>query len=135
MEHSAEAPGAAARPRKATADRTPGNGLSPSRQSTTRAAHDAPFPHPTEERCRAREIAARERRRRELEACGRYFAALEHDREPTPGERSARDTAIWSRHRQGLPITPLEAMRLPRLVPQPKPWVRELWDGIGHGGA
>ncbi len=75
---------------------------------------------------------AKARRERELEACGRYFSSMIQNRDLTPTEQFTRDTAIWSKYRQGIPLTPLEALRLPRLVPQPKAWVQEFLDGVSR---
>lgn len=74
-----------------------------------------------------------ERRRRELEWCARYFSALRRSQEPTPAERFSADAATWAAWVQGAELTPREAMRLPRLVPQPKAWVRELCDEVRNG--
>lgn len=75
------------------------------------------------------------KRERELRMCGRYFLAMEAAREPTDEERFERNAALWCNALQGVALTPAEAVRLPRLVMQPKPWVRELLGEVGNSGA
>lgn len=82
---------------------------------------------------RASERRKAERRLRERRACSLYFEGVREAAGPTPSEQASMDTAIWCKYLQDIPLTPLEAMRLPRLVPQPKEWVREIWDEVRNG--
>lgn len=91
--------------------------------------------HTSEGQRRASDHRKSERRLRELRACSLYFEGMRETAGPTPSEQASADTAIWCKHLQGIPLTPLEAMRLPHLVPQPKEWVREMWDEVRNGKA
>lgn len=75
----------------------------------------------------------RERRGRELGKCGSYFKRLRDSEVPSEERRFSMDAAIYADLLQGLPLTPREALRLPRLAPQPKAWVVELWEAMDDG--
>lgn len=72
----------------------------------------------------------RERRLREVRKCGSYFKGLRDSEAPSEERRFSMDAALYADLLQGLPLTPLEALRLPRLAPQPKAWVVELWEAV-----
>lgn len=67
------------------------------------------------------------RRERELTQCGRYFLEIARDTEPTREEQHSRDTCAWTDYTDhGIRPSPSQALRMPRMVPQPKPWVAEV---------
>lgn len=82
-----------------------------------------------------REVRRRIERRREVAECGRRFAAMEKARDRTEQEEFEHDAALWCNSQQGEMLAPMEAVRLPRLVRQPKRWVREILDMVRDGGA
>lgn len=67
------------------------------------------------------------RRERELAQCGRYFLSLARDAKPTREQQHSMDTCAWVDFTDhGIQPSPAQSLRMPLMVPQPKPWVAEV---------
>lgn len=79
-------------------------------------------------------VGASINRNRELRHCADFFNNMAKRTIPDACEQHSLNTAAYNNMVFfGIPLSPQQAMRMPHLVKQPKPWVQEIYEMVSDG--